>query len=437
MRNRKVEEMLNKAVSNSVPDVLDNVLKKCEKKKGFSDMENAEIVKNEEKKKVFWTPKLVGGICVFVLLFGVLGFVGVNQYNNVFKAESIIEFDVNPSIELRINKKEEVISAEALNEDAKKVLKDMDLENVDLDVAVNAIIGSMMTNGYLTIDQNSILVSVYNDNKNESEKLQQEITNKIDKILKASSIEGAVLTQEFNEKDTEIEKLSDDYNISVGKAKLINNVLEAKVTNSKGELYTFEMLAGLSITELNLLLSSKETKVENIKSTGNVSESSYIGRNKAKEIAFKEAKTTESKVRDLEVEFDADDGRLVYEVDFKVSGVEYEYDIDARSGEVIYRHTEKDDDYVSNSTSNNSSTSNNNSSTNTSTSYISRDKAKEIVFDDAGVKESSVRNLEVELDKDDGVPTYEIEFKVGMTEYKYEIHAETGKILDKEKELDD
>ena len=38
-----------------------------------------------------------------------------------------------------------------LNEEGKTILKDMDLEKVDLDVGVNAIIGSMLKNNYITV----------------------------------------------------------------------------------------------------------------------------------------------------------------------------------------------------------------------------------------------------------------------------------------------
>ena len=35
MKRKEIEKYLNTAVSNSVPDVLDNILEKCEKRKGF------------------------------------------------------------------------------------------------------------------------------------------------------------------------------------------------------------------------------------------------------------------------------------------------------------------------------------------------------------------------------------------------------------------
>lgn len=429
MKKREVEERLNKCISDSVPDVLDSILKKCEEKKGF----NLKMQTNTNKEvKVGLFSKYAMVLGLVIIMLG-LGF-GLNSKRSV----SVIEFDVNPSIELKVNKKEKVVDVIPINEDAKKVLNNMDLENVDLDVAVNALVGSMLKNGYLSIDNNSILVSVKNNDKKESERLQKQISEEINSLLKASSIEGAILTQELIEDDN-LTRLSNDNNISIGKAKLISNVINAKITNNKGELYTFEQLANLSINELNVLLTEKNTKVENIKATGAASQTGYIGKDKAKDIAVKDANVELSKIKKIEIEFDADSGKLTYEVDFQVDNKEYEYDIDAKTGKILHKETDIDEDYVEkNDKTNNTSTNKNNStSNNTSTSYIGKTKAKSIAFKNAGVSSSKVRELEVEFDKDDGVASYEIDFKVGNKEYSYDINAKTGKIIDKEVEIDD
>ena len=71
---------------------------------------------------------------------------GVAGYQNR-RVDSVIGIDVNPSIELSVNRRDKVLRAEALNADAREVLDNMDLENVDLDIAVNALIGSMVRHG--------------------------------------------------------------------------------------------------------------------------------------------------------------------------------------------------------------------------------------------------------------------------------------------------
>ena len=68
---------------------------------------------------------------------------------------------------------------------------------------------------------------------------------------------------------------------------------------------------------------------------------------------------------------------------------------------------------------------------------ISVDKAKSIALSHAGVASADVRQIKCELDRDDGMTIYEVEFKAGGYEYDYEINAVTGTILKSEKEWDD
>ena len=358
MQKKEIKRKLNKMVVNSTPNVLDDILAKCEKENLLKKKEKVMI--REKKEKRGYLPKLAGALLVIVICIGGL-LLFRNSQNRVY--DSIINFDVNPSVELKIDKDREVISALALNEDGKKVLDNMDLEYVDLTVAVNAIIGSMLKNGYLTVDENSILVSVKNKDVNMANALKEEISNDINAILNASSINASILSQAYDN-DTTAEDLATENNISEGKARLINNILSSNITDSKGNLYTFDTLKDLSINELNLLLASKNVEVKDTQKTGEASTSSYIGRDKARDIALSDVGLSSSDVRALEVELDAENGKLVYEVEFKSGANEYDYEIDAKSGEIIKNHVEIDDDYQG-GTNNISSSNSGNTSTNT------------------------------------------------------------------------
>ena len=358
MQKKEIERKLNKMVVDSTPNVLDDVLAKCENKKLFKERKY-EMTK-EKKKNLNFIPKLAGALMVIVVCIGGLLLFRNNQ-NRVY--DSIINFDVNPSVELKIDEDREVVSAQALNEDGQKVLDNMDLRDADLTVAVNAIIGSMLKNGYLTVSENSILVSVKNKDANKAKALEEEISSDISAILNASSINASILSQAYDT-DTTAEDLATENNISEGKARLINNILSSNITDSKGNLYTFETLKDLSINELNLLISSKNVEVKDTQKTGEASTSSYITSDEARDIALNNAGLTTSDVRALEVEMDAENGRLVYEVEFKNGANEYDYEIDAKSGEIIKNHVEIDDDYQA-SSGNNASSNSGNTSTNT------------------------------------------------------------------------
>lgn len=337
MQKKEIKRKLNKMVVNSTPNVLDDVLAKCESE---NLLKKKEIKMMEKQKNKFLIPKLAGALVVIVVCIG--GLLLFRNQNRMYDSE--IYFDVNPSIELKIDKDREVISAVALNDDGMKVLDNMNLKDADLTVAVNAIIGSMLKNGYLTVTENSILVSVKNKDASKAKALEEEISNDISAILNASSINASILSQAYDD-DANAQNLAAENNISEGKARLISNIISSNITDSKGNLYTFDTLKDLSINELNLLVSSKNVTVKDTQKNGEASSSSYITRDSARDIAINAAGVSLDNVRALEVELDADDGRLVYEVEFKSGDSEYDYEIDAKSGEIIKNHVEIDDDY--------------------------------------------------------------------------------------------
>ncbi len=69
----------------------------------------------------------------------------------------------------------------------------------------------------------------------------------------------------------------------------------------------------------------------------------FIGEEKAKAIALGKAGFTSSEVRFDRVEPDRDNGKLVYEVEFKSGGYEYEAEIDAKDGSVLKWEKDLDD----------------------------------------------------------------------------------------------
>ena len=406
MKEKEIRDKLLNAYNTQIPDMYDEILLKCHKKKGKEVM-------MEEKKKFNWGLPFAVAFSLLILLSGGLFY----NYNLNMKVESIIDIDVNPSIELEVNKKDKIVDYKALNNDAKEILNDMDLKNVDIDTALNAIIGSMVTKGYLDDLSNSILISVDNDDQVKAEEMRQKLVNKIDKILNTDKFEGSVLSQTVsNNKNelTESEALAQKYDISKGKAELILKVLK------QNSLLKEEDLVKLNINEINVLLENKNNTTTKVEKQGTASTKAYIGESKAKSIALDHAGVT--KTLKMEVEFDADDGMLIYDVEFETST--YEYD------------KEKNDDVISNNNSNtnnnsnnSSSNSNNNSSSNANsnnTNFISSSKAKEIALNHAGA--SSVKNLEIELDKED--KEYSVEFIYNNKEYEYEINAVTGKIIE-------
>lgn len=68
--------------------------------------------------------------------------------------------------------------------------------------------------------------------------------------------------------------------------------------------------------------------------------------------------------------------------------------------------------------------------------FIGEEKAKELALKKAEIGADGVKFDRVELDHDDGVWQYEVDFRHGDIEYDIDINAENGEILSFEKERD-
>jgi uncharacterized membrane protein YkoI len=152
----------------------------------------------------------------------------------------------------------------------------------------------------------------------------------------------------------------------------------------------------------------------------------HIGEAKAKGIALSHAGLKEADVVFARVHLDYDDGRREYEVEFYSGNIEYDYDIDAISGEI--RSYDHDAEYYSDpQTAPNPAGS----------TDIGEAKAKDIALSHAGYTASDVHGLRTERNYDHGRLEYEVEFYVGNIEYSYEIDAAGGAVLNYEAEQDD
>ena len=153
---------------------------------------------------------------------------GTYTYRNG-KVDSVIGIDVNPSVELSVNRKNRVLEAEPLNEDAKAIMEDMNLKGVDLNVAVNAVIGSMVTHGYLDDLDNAILVTVSNDSISKASALRSSVVNDIQSSLEENQVKAVVYDQQVIEED-DVKALADEYRISYGKAYFLKELIDQNLS---------------------------------------------------------------------------------------------------------------------------------------------------------------------------------------------------------------
>lgn len=160
--------------------------------------------------------------------------------------------------------------------------------------------------------------------------------------------------------------------------------------------------------------------------------SGYIGEDAAKTTALTRAGLAESDVEAIRVRLDYDDGRAEYDVEFwlrtDTGAAEYDYEIDALTGEVLAFDYDAEDYDAAQAAQTPPAASG---------AAITAEEAKQIALEHAGVNEADIRALELETDRDDGRTVYEFSWKVGWTEYDYDIDAATGEILSFSQDVDD
>lgn len=159
-----------------------------------------------------------------------------------------------------------------------------------------------------------------------------------------------------------------------------------------------------------------------VNNTGNIS------LDKAKEIALSHAGLSADQVTFVQANMDFDDGIQKYDIKFYCNGQEYDYEINSSNGQIIQFDYDMEYNYIPNN-----NTTNYQSNVNT-TANISVERAKEIALSHAGLASNQVTFQRIELDFDNGIQKYEIEFYYNYREYSYEIDANTGNILSYEQD---
>ena len=366
--------------------------------------------KKTTKRK--WTSLIAA--CLAVMLLG-----GGLFYQRANAVASVVSLDVNPSIELKVNRSEKVLVCTPLNEDAKAILADMgsgaDLKGAKLDVAVNAIVGSLVRNGYLNSISSAIMISVEDKDTARAEKLQRELTSTVDGVLQTSESRASVLTQTLTQ-DAAREQQARENNISTGKAALVNRVLALNAT------LKFDALAKLSVEELKDLAEAGAPAMP-------------IGMDAARTAAEEYAGTTAVDSVTAEVDPELDESPAHYEVELQTAWGEFEYLVDAYTGKVL--SGQKDLLAAVSASNETTKPAGQKPAPSGTVQDIGYAKAKSIALNHAGVSESKAYDMDIELDDEDGTLVYEVEFKSGNMEYDYEIDAASGTILKHEAELDD
>ena len=402
MTDQELERRLRQALDAAAPDDLDGVLSRCAPR--------AEAVVPFRPRRKSHARALIAA-CLTLVLVGGTGGVFYQRANAV---ASVVSLDVNPSIELKVNQKEKVLSCTPLNQEAEAVLSGMgggaDLKGAKLEVAVNAVVGALVSSGYLDSLSSAIMISVEDQDEDRAARLRQELTGTVDSVLQSQSSWAAVLSQTVDA-SADLDQQAREYHISTGKANLVNQVI------AQNDSLSFDALAKLTVEELSDLIQLGSPAMP-------------IGMEEAARIAKEAAGVPETDPAAVEVDPELDEEVPHYEVELSQPGRdEQEYLVDAFTGELLSGGpTVLSSDPAEHEQ---------NASGGGSIAGIGPDQARDAALTHAGISEGQVSGLQVQQDWDDGRLEYEVEFRSGDMEYEYTIDGSTGQILEYDQEQDD
>lgn len=417
MTEREFEQRLAGAVERVAPNNVEAVLSRC-------GAQNGKMIPLEAKGKKRRVTRWLAAACAALVLISGGG--GVVYYQS-HAVTSVVSLDVNPSIELQVNRSERVLSCIPVNQEAREILLDMgegkDLEGTKLDVAVNAIVGALVRNGYLDSVSSAILISVEDSNQERATRLQMELTGTVDEVLQSQSSGAAVLSQALPQ-NAQVEEQARSYNISTGKSALVT---QASMLNSELPL---DALVQLSAEELKDLVELGAPGMP-------------IGREAAIQAVLAYAGITETDIISVEADPELDDNPANYEVELyhKTMG-ELEYTVDAWTGSIL---SGRADVAQSNQSGQNnqaaaggqSGSQGEGNASSQSGGDIGPEQALAFALNHAGVDRSNISGLKMESEWDDGRLEYEIEFRCGGTEYEYTLDGMTGSVLEWEMDSED
>ena len=297
--------------------------------------------------------------------------------------------DVNPSVEYTIAKSGIVKNVRCLNSDAENALSDVALGKQSVETALTRTVAAYEACGYMENGEATVLIS-FDSRLDANAELKASLSAEIRKTLDQTDAVGTLVFHSELTENAEAAKIAEEFHVSLGRADWI-----LTAANKTG-LPTDEV-ARMSLDEL--------LKFQEASGIASVSVSKFISLEEAKKIALRDAKLDEltQKIVFTREELNRNQGKPCYLLEFYTGTNQYFYQIDAKSGSIIYAGK-----------------------------YITLSEAKKIALDDAGCEDKVSFTEETLVSGGIKTPYYQLVFADAKTQWTYRIDAVLGTVLEKQ-----
>ena len=297
--------------------------------------------------------------------------------------------DVNPSVEYTIAKSGSVKNVRSLNSDAENALSDVALGKQSVETALTRTVAAYEACGYMENGEATVLIS-FDSRLDANAELKASLSAEIQQALEQTDAVGTLVFHSELTENAEAAKIAEEFHVSLGRADWILTAAD------KTGLPTDEV-ARMSLDEL--------LKFQEASGISSVSVSKFISLEDAKKIALKDAKLDEltQKIVFTREELRRNQGKPCYLLEFYTGTNQYFYQIDAKSGSIIYAGK-----------------------------YITLSEAKKIALDDAGCEDKVSFTEETLVSGGIKTPYYRLVFADAKTQWTYRIDAVLGTVLEKQ-----
>ncbi len=334
-----------------------------------------------QKVEFRWLTTLVAlALCIGILI----PLVGCN---NAEAEVGTVTMEINPGVEYVIARNGNVKAVRFLNDDAEKLLEEIELKGQSLKSAISITVAAYKAAGLM--ESNDTVLISFDKKLSGDAKLKESVSEVVKEALEKTKSVHTVVYADATDND-ETAAIAKKYGVSQGKAQLI---ADAKKNSSMSE----EEIANLPLDELVGLQ-------KDVNST--VIDTEYIGILKAKAIALNDSgcaarvEFTEARLIDKGAKYP------YYRLVFNDKRTQWTYLVNAVNGDIL----EKNEVAL----------------------FISLEEAKDIALKDAGIKdkpEVKVVFTKEELSRNSGRPCWILEFYTAEFQYSYKIDAKTGEII--------
>ena len=297
--------------------------------------------------------------------------------------------DVNPSVEYTIAKSGSVKNVRSLNSDAENALSDVALGKQSVETALTRTVAAYEACGYMENGEATVLIA-FDSRLDANAELKASLSAEIQQALEQTDAVGTLVFHSELTENAEAAKIAEEFHVSLGRADWI---------------FTAANKTGLPTDEVARMSLDELLKFQEVSGISSVCVSKFISLEEAKKIALKDAKLDEltQKIVFTREELSRNQGKPCYLLEFYTGTNQYFYQIDAKSGSIIYAGK-----------------------------YITLSEAKKIALDDAGCEDKVSFTEETLVSGGIKTPYYQLVFADAKTQWTYRIDAVLGTVLEKQ-----